>query len=62
MLKFFEQFDKSLLYIKYNDEIVLYISSQDVVFSQYFEGALNDLKEENPTIYNEICSKIRAAI
>lgn len=56
MLKFFEQFDKSLLYIKYNDEIVLYISSQ------YFEGALNDLKEENPTIYNEICSKIRAAI
>ena len=21
-----------------------------------------DLKEENPTIYNEICSKIRAAI
>lgn len=62
ILKFFESLDDSIIHFKDENGIILYLSNQDIVFCQYFEGSLEDFKDENPVAYKMIINKIKTAI
>lgn len=62
ILEYFEKIDNSICYVKNKDVIALYVSNQDIVFTPYFEGSLEEFQKEDPVMYEKIINKLKAAI